>query len=155
METRSTCNLVRCVGFVCFDRCPDAHRNVYINSYLNHVLIITYAAPMLRCILHSPPWLVLDDVILDGWIHLIFTVSVTAPIFERTVPHRNIYINSYLNHVRHTLRLRYAMAHTVLAPMISVGRCHFKWMDTSNINGIRNCTIFERTVPLVLICVTR
>ena len=36
-----------------------------------------------------------------------------------------------------------ATAHTALAPMIRVGRRHFVWMDTSNVNGIRNCTNFQ------------
>ena len=54
-----------CAGSICINRCPDAHHhNVYINEYLN----------------------ALDDVVLNGWIHLIFTVSITAPIFKQTVP---------------------------------------------------------------------
>ena len=37
----------QCAGSICIDRCPDAHHNVYINLYLNHVFIMTYAAPAL------------------------------------------------------------------------------------------------------------
>ena len=36
-----------------------------------------------------------------------------------------------------------ATVHTALAPMIRVGRCHFVWMDMSNVNGIHNCTNFQ------------
>ena len=36
-----------CTGSICIDRHPDAHRNVYVNSYLNHVFITTYTAPAL------------------------------------------------------------------------------------------------------------
>ena len=32
---------------MCIDRCPDAHHNVYVNSYLNHVLIMVYTVPVL------------------------------------------------------------------------------------------------------------
>jgi hypothetical protein len=57
-----------------------------------------------RRILHSPPRLELG--VLNGWIHCMFTVSVTALILRRTVPfvltcvvrYGPLYGCSYLGH---------------------------------------------------------
>ena len=80
------CNLVdvqMMCGIYINDRHPDAHRNIYdIHCLLSYTLHLHYA--MVHT--HSPPSLVLDDIILNGWIHLMFMVSVTAPVSMHTVP---------------------------------------------------------------------
>ena len=79
-----TSNIHRwCVGSTKNGRHPDAHCNIYdIHWLLWHMLCLRYAmvhtalAPMIRA----------GQCLLYAWIFLIFTVSITAPIFKYTVP---------------------------------------------------------------------
>ena len=85
----STCRW--CAGSMCM---IDIQMLIIMYT-LNLFYDICCACAMLRPILHSPPWLALDDFVLNGWIHLILMVSITAPIFKHTVPLVLICITRY------------------------------------------------------------
>ena len=71
-------------------------------------LIIIYIMPAqwLWRILHLPPWLELDDIILYGWICLMLMVFITAPILNCTAPLVLTCIIRYVEHIANAAAAR-------------------------------------------------